>query len=313
MALRVLSIDGGGIRGILPARVLVELERIRQVPIAEQFDLIAGSSSGALIALALSLPGYGGEPRWRAEQLLDLLIARADGLFQPPSVPVRLLRLLGLRRGSAHRPMRSLLEELFGGTPFGRALTEVIVPAFDLGTAAPLILRSSEFAEHSKPLMTDVALASLVVPAHAPPVELELGTRVFYLAHGGLVANNPALLAYIAAIGQADPDEVQLLSLGVGARGKSQPPATEDSFRAVGGWGQSSLDAYIEASNEAEHQALDSLVAVLGKRERYWRIQIPLDEQRPEDAQDPGALAQLAEQLVESERAVLHVATGVAA
>ena len=88
MPSRVLSIDGDGVRGIVPARVLVELEQLG-APISEQFDLIAGSGSGAIMALALSARGRRWHSRLRAAELLDLWVARAHRLSAatPPPSP----------------------------------------------------------------------------------------------------------------------------------------------------------------------------------------------------------------------------------
>ena len=62
--LRILSIDGGGIRGLLPVMVLAELERRTDKPIADMFDFIAGTSTGALLALGLTVPDEAGRPRY---------------------------------------------------------------------------------------------------------------------------------------------------------------------------------------------------------------------------------------------------------
>ena len=71
--IRVLAIDGGGIRGIIPARVLVEIEKLTRRSIAELFDLIVGTSTGGILALGLTTPGSDG-PAFSAAQLLDLYL-----------------------------------------------------------------------------------------------------------------------------------------------------------------------------------------------------------------------------------------------
>ena len=70
---KALSIDGGGIRGIIPAMVLAEIEEHTGRPVAETFDLIAGTSTGGILALGLTMPGDGGEgPKCAAEDLISL-------------------------------------------------------------------------------------------------------------------------------------------------------------------------------------------------------------------------------------------------
>jgi patatin-like phospholipase/acyl hydrolase len=69
---KVLSIDGGGIRGVGPAMVLAEIEERTGRPAAERFDLIVGTSTGGILALGLTRPGDDGKPRYAAEKLIGL-------------------------------------------------------------------------------------------------------------------------------------------------------------------------------------------------------------------------------------------------
>ena len=84
----ILSVDGGGIRGLLPARVLAEI-RSRldtagiDTPFFSLFDLMAGSSTGALIALALSLPADDWSERWTAQEVSELYRRRGTEIFPP--------------------------------------------------------------------------------------------------------------------------------------------------------------------------------------------------------------------------------------
>ncbi len=70
--MRILSVDGGGIRGIIPALVLAELERLTGSPADDLFDLVAGTSTGGLIALGISRSGEDGRSALRAEELVGL-------------------------------------------------------------------------------------------------------------------------------------------------------------------------------------------------------------------------------------------------
>ena len=78
---RVLSIDGGGIRGIIPALVIAHLER-KQKPASELFDLMVGTSTGGMLALGLSLEGEGGAPLFNARKMVKLYEARGDEIFE---------------------------------------------------------------------------------------------------------------------------------------------------------------------------------------------------------------------------------------
>jgi uncharacterized protein len=79
--LRVLAIDGGGIRGIIPGVMLVEIERITGRPIRESFDLMVGTSTEGILALGLAVPDDGGHPRYSAEELLRLYTEQGGAIF----------------------------------------------------------------------------------------------------------------------------------------------------------------------------------------------------------------------------------------
>src|SRR3954464_5298965 len=80
-AMKVLSIDGGGIRGLIPALVLAEIERRTGRATAELFDLIAGTSTGGILACGLTCPGEGGRPRHSAEELAELYRTEGPRIF----------------------------------------------------------------------------------------------------------------------------------------------------------------------------------------------------------------------------------------
>jgi patatin-like phospholipase/acyl hydrolase len=313
VTVRVLSLDGGGIRGILPARVLAELEQITGRPVSALFDLIAGTATGAVLALGLAAPGEDGRPRFRAQELVDLYVERGHQLFPEPDPTHRLRHLLGLRR--ARHPAAGPLLEHFGEVPLGDALVEVIVPTFDCAASAPLLLQSKEFRPGLGPPMRDVALASSSVPTHYPLVGLELGSRTMWLTHGGLVANNPALFAYVESLSRAEPDEVVFVSLGTGSRPSERSNGSRDRGRRWPLSAARSFDLHLEGQSKAQHQVLDSLLRASGDQGRYWRIQPTL---RPHlhdfGFSDPVSLSYLADEFVVDSRSTLNeIADRVAA
>src|SRR5918997_6844902 len=81
---KVLSIDGGGIRGIIPAMVLAEIERRTGKLTSEVFDLVAGTSTGGILALGLTKPGQDGGPEYSAEELIELYEAEGEEIFSRP-------------------------------------------------------------------------------------------------------------------------------------------------------------------------------------------------------------------------------------
>jgi hypothetical protein len=130
---RVLSIDGGGIRGILPAMVLSDLERRTGRPIIDLFDMIVGTSSGGLIALGLSCPGEGGKPRHTARDVLRLYEVEGKRVFSR-SVwhKIRAVGNLADEKYPASG-VEGVLEDYFGEARLKDALCDVVVPAYEAG------------------------------------------------------------------------------------------------------------------------------------------------------------------------------------
>jgi len=210
---RVLAIDGGGIRGVIPATVLVDLERrLVPRPLATVFDLIVGTSTGGIIALGLTVPD-GERPRHSAERLLELYLNDGEAIF-PGGGRVAHPRAGWLREGT--RYLASELEEVlaryFGGTPLTAALTAVVVTSYDLGRGEPVTLSSrAELGDVSDVTMVVAARATSAAPMFFAPeivlyqagadpyVEDQLGGLALTLA--GLEARDRMVLSGCARRG----------------------------------------------------------------------------------------------------------------
>src|ERR1700685_3528229 len=111
---KILSIDGGGIRGIIPAIILSHIEKLLQKPIAKLFDLIAGTSTGGILALGLTKPDAKGEPQYSAADLASLYVSEGARIFSRSFW----YRLLALNNFSDKKHpatgIEAVLEEYFG-------------------------------------------------------------------------------------------------------------------------------------------------------------------------------------------------------
>jgi hypothetical protein len=204
MRWRAVSIDGGGVRGVLPAELLrLALER-DLVP--RDVDLVAGTSTGSLIAAAFA----SGIPM---ERVVDLYCNRAPQIFDPARGLKRLLRLGPSNPRYRSAGLRAALLEVFGEVSFGSLGRPTLVYAYDLTSGSVVPFKSWSQAHRSLPLV-DVLLASCAAPTYFPGVEIG-GAQ---LVDGGCAANNPAAGALGELLGMgARPEGIQLLSLGTGA------------------------------------------------------------------------------------------------
>lgn len=225
---RILSIDGGGIRGIFPAAFLAGLEArfLRGSSVAEYFDIIAGTSTGGILALGLA----SGHP---ASALRDVYVQRGCEIFPPPRGGVlgRLERVgRKILQHFSHlynrEALRRVLRETLGARTLGEAESRLCIPSFDGRYGEVYIFKTPHHPDYSRDRaesMTKVAAATGAAPTYYRPL-LDGG---YTFVDGGVWANNPIMIALVDAITCFDvPREaVRILSLGCGGE-----PYT------VGGW-----------------------------------------------------------------------------
>lgn len=213
---RILSIDGGGIKGIYPAAFLAALEADLEHPIGDYFDLISGTSTGGILAIGLAM----GIP---AKTLLDLYIERGPFIFGGAGHPAwakiagmcRVVKQVIAPKHDANK-LRGELAAVLGDRRIGDAKTRLLVPAWDADSRRPYIYKTA----HHHRLKTDfrrTALDAAMGTAAAP---------TFYRRHrtadnvglldGGVWANNPIALAVVEAITLLDwpGKDLRVLSLG---------------------------------------------------------------------------------------------------
>jgi patatin-like phospholipase/acyl hydrolase len=213
---KVLSLDGGGIRGVFAAHILRELED-RYGPIAEYFDLIAGTSTGGIIGLGLGL----GVPAVEIEQfyLMDGAKVFPLSLFHH-----HLFRNVSfLRRLTSpshdHQALESLLLSVFGQRTFGEAKSRMVIPAF-LGPDPQIsVFKTDHHPDYKRDWQTPAWKVARATSAAPTFFEAHDERDAFFL-DGGLWANNPALCAAIEAVSayQIDPSQIEILSIGTGSQ-----------------------------------------------------------------------------------------------
>ena len=217
--LRILAIDGGGIRGIFPAAVLAELERryTGGRTVGEYFDLVAGTSTGGILALGLGA-GY------TAAELLDMYVGRGNEVFPP--LPDNLFgRLKGLWRGGTHyiryrydrKGLDALLTDRLGSRLFGESRLRLVIPAFEGRHSEVFVFKTPHHPDYKTDRferMVSVGLATAAAPAYYRPLE----HNGYLLVDGGVWANNPVMLAVIEALTcfTVEPASIDVLTLGCG-------------------------------------------------------------------------------------------------
>ncbi|MBN2859301.1 MAG: patatin-like phospholipase family protein [Sphaerochaetaceae bacterium] len=221
----VLTIDGGGSRGIIPATVLSRIEELLpslglSPRITDHFDLIAGTSTGGLIALALTIPdpSYFSMPHGmagRAHKIVTLYRDESSTIFPKPNpfLPTQFINQLFTSKYEDDS-FNDLLKTLFDGILMEDALKPTMVVTYDYLNDHPHLLTSYNTG---KVAMRKAARATCAAPTYFSPVVLD---SHLHLIDGGIVANNPVLYAYREAKRLfPDTDTFHMLSLSTGNAG----------------------------------------------------------------------------------------------
>jgi uncharacterized protein len=262
--MRVLSIDGGGIRGLIPAIVLTEIERRSGRRIWELFDLIAGTSTGGILACALCAP----DPL-PASEVVKLYEDEGPDIFS---------RSLFQRIRTAD----GLLDEKYDGAALDRALErflqekllsqtkpDIIAPSYDTNEPGPYFFKTTDArasADDDFPLNV-VARATAAAPTYFEPV----GTGKRALVDGGVFATNPAMCALAEVLNTVSPKDVVLISLGTGER-THQRDFDEIKDWGLAHWARPILDVVFDGVSDAVNYQLKRVLPA----DRYWRFQVEL-------------------------------------
>ena len=276
--MRILAIDGGGIRGLIPAVVLAELERRTGRRTAELFDLIAGTSTGGILACGLTRPGGGGGPAFAAADLIGLYESEGPEIFHR-SLLKRIESVEGyLDERYDDSGLNAALRRYLGAARLSQTLTDVFIPAYDIERRQAFFFRSSrartdptyDFA------LVDAARATSAAPTYFEPVRVRdaAGAASYALIDGGVFALNPAMVAYAELAAAGRRDEIDLVvPLGTGAHTRRLP------FDDVRGWGRLEwAQPIIDVVFDGIAQTVDFELGQLLPKGRYVRLQTRLQE-----------------------------------
>ncbi len=334
----ILSIDGGGIRGIIPALVLSELEEKishlkEKMPLCRAFDLLAGTSTGSIIALGLTAPKYapgydpesGGnkeKPRYTTQPLFtasDLVKVYAErGIEIFPRWIFNQLKTVRQAFTEKYNSGRyyAILDSFLRERTVQDALSNVLVTSYDLADARPLIIkkrprRLAQKGNDPNFYMRDAIMGSSAAPTFFEPIEVKTvdGDGPHVLVDGSMFANNPAMCAFIEAQKiYPRAKHFRILSLGTGI------PERRFTYQQVVKWGfvewvlPSKGVPLAAMMNSGQSECVDYQLQY-HPRVSYYRLNIPLkgcdrsmDDASPENIK---CLQDKAETLIENNQDVL--------
>ena len=274
-ARRILSLDGGGIRGLVTCRWLAGVEdallAAGKPGLMKSFDLLAGSSTGAVVAAGLAI---GLSPAAIAEMyrehrhtifpgIANRLWSRAGRFFsEGPSAP----------KYDA-RGLEKVLKRVFGDTRLGQVKLPLLVTGYDTISRTPVMFKSFK-PEHQELLLWEVCRASSAAPTYFPAHGMKIEGRACALIDGGVVANNPTACAIAEALrkdARADqPQDLVVLSIGTGARTRSIDLKSAREWGAIE-WAVPIIDVLFDGNSDSVDYIARHLVG-----DNYFRLQTEL-------------------------------------
>jgi len=257
---RVWSIDGGGIRGLMPAFFLGAISQNPGIKTAVgNCELLAGTSTGALIAAVLATGGELG-------QLTKLYEKLASKIFQPSAWALTSWKVFDYEKfiGSG---IETALREHFGDAKLGDVVVPLIVVAYHTNLRRPIVFKSWNRRDgHDQLFLRDVCRASAAAPGFFPPHLMQVAGADIQLVDGGIAANNPTLCAYAEC--RRYRKEPIVLSIGTGIH------LPDASSREVNGglksWGQYGV-GFLDTALTAPNQCTDYIMRQIA-RDDYFRV-----------------------------------------
>lgn len=277
--IKILSIDGGGIRGIIPIKILSHIESKLQSPsITNQFDIMSGTSAGGIIVLLLNLPDENKSPKYSAEDVHRLFKTMGKSIFYS-SFFYKLYALNGWSEAKYDdKPLNHYLEVLMGDYTLLDTVKDVIVPAYDLLEEKNYFFRTKKALECRDRVfyLKDIARSTSSAPTYFKPIEIYDAYNInkHIMIDGGVSANNPALCALVYAFKQYGKEaDYIVISIGTGSTTGSLKRETTSVPSGKLGWASSIVPLLMDSVNDVTDY---QMIEILGPS-RYFRLQINID------------------------------------
>ena len=259
----ILALDGGGARGIYSARVLARIEETLGAPVRDCFDLIAGTSAGAISAGAAAI----GIPM---SEVVDLFETESARIFRK-----RFLRNPLIRSKYSRNRLKRMVENVAKDKKLGEIKTPLMITGSNISAGDVYVFKSAylrdrgyQYVRDGGTLLSEAILASCAAPTFFDPAPV--GADL--VADGGLWANNPSIIALTEAVSKfsAQIERVHILSIGTG---RSTNFYSQSKFWGLlNGWGRQKLVSYIFSLQSQASTNMSKLM--LG--DRHLRLDPPI-------------------------------------
>ncbi len=266
MAKYILSVDGGGIRGIIPAIILAEIEKRARKPIAEIFDLVAVTSTGGIVIAGLCKKDKQGNPQYSASDLVELYQEYGSYIFKSSFLRRSIFSWLNCAQ-YPHKNIEFVLDKYFGEDILKNTLSKVLITSYDINNNYPFFFKSWR-EDRNFIRLKDALRAATAAPTYFIPKHLKINQKEMVLVDGGVFANNPAACAYASGKRLFPNDDILLLSIGTGRTDRSI--ANSKRFGKIG-WIKPLLNVMFASGLDCVNYQMNQVIG-----NRYVRIQSQL-------------------------------------
>jgi predicted acylesterase/phospholipase RssA len=286
---KILSIDGGGIRGIIPAFILQELEKKlkHEKQLSQCFDVMSGTSTGGIIVLLLNTPDSNGKPKYRASDVLSLYQDLGSIIFQQ-SWQHCLTTLNGwICPKYSSDALKKNLEKLYGDCRLQDALTNIIIPAYDISKDDTVFFKSDKAKLNPSRdfYFKDIGQSTSAAPTYFKPAQIQdiFQQTKYTLIDGGVSVNNPTMSACVHAVKLFGRDcDFLVVSLGTGTNNPVTPGKLSFHGKEIkwGGrleWAPDILPVLMNAPNEVVDYQMNEIFNGGEGTRKYHRFQVSLD------------------------------------
>lgn len=316
----ILSLDGGGIRGLISAKILAEIEELSGRPIHQLFDLIVGTSTGGILTAGLARPRKGKAGPVPAKDLVNLYSNRGRDIFSR-SFWKGVTSLGGYSDEKYDAaPLEDILRKMLGDAELKDTVVDIVVTSYDIERRKPYLFKTRK--ARAKPLsrnhlLRHVARATSAAPTYFEPFLLDANqwkgeSKRRALVDGGVFANNPTMIALSEAQHSGtDLNDIVLCAVGTGLHDR------EITYEEAKDWGQIRwakpvISVMMDGmSDSADYHAKLLIPGSTSSKQRYFRFDIclgdkALDDLDAADGANINALKCKADEIIRKQRKELR-------
>ena len=264
----ICSINGGGIRGIIPAAFLDRIEKRTGRPIAKLFKIVAGTSTGGILTAGLTLPNCCGDPAYSASQMVDLYFREGPTIFKKSLARQIWNQFIAGGAKYSAKGIESVLTKYFGDALYKNQLCKTIIAAYETTIRSAWFFKNWD-ADDGARKVAYICRATSAAPTYFPP--LQNGDTGCFV-DGGVAANDPALCALAEAILLSKPgDDFLVVSIGTGKYERPYSYKQLSGFR-LWNWAQPILDILMDSQPQVTNYQLEKLLQLQLPQQYHERI-----------------------------------------